>query len=74
MFGYHGLVDITLTATGLVRKTDGHWQVRAHGNLYTFRYLDDAIGAALSPISRRDRARIVISVLQQSQAAFPDAA
>ena len=48
-----------------VSKIEGRWQVRACGNLYVSRYLDDAVCAALPSLTRRERDRLVISLLQK---------
>jgi hypothetical protein len=46
----------------MVSKADGHWQVRAHGNVYAFRFLDQALSAALPSLTGREVDRLVISL------------
>jgi hypothetical protein len=43
----------------MVSKADGHWQVRAHGNVYAFRFLDQALSAALPSLTGREVDRLV---------------
>ena len=49
----------------MVSKADGHWQVRAHGNVYAFRFLDQALSAALPSLTRREVDRLLISLIDQ---------
>jgi hypothetical protein len=49
----------------MVSKAEGHWEIRAHGNLYSFRFLDDAISAALPSLTRREREHLVVTLLEQ---------
>jgi hypothetical protein len=46
-------------------KVDEHWQVRAHGNVYAFRFLDQALSAALPSLTHREVDRLVISLIDQ---------
>lgn len=49
----------------IFNKARGRWQVRAGGNLYTARFLDDAVSAALPSLNHRERDDLVVALLER---------
>jgi hypothetical protein len=46
-------------------KTKDRWHIRAGGHVYTARFLDDALSAALPSLTHRERDDLVVSLLER---------